>query len=157
MPLYQLHAVDPAVPIEESVGGLVELREEGKIEHIGVCNVSVPELERSRGHADRLGAEPVQRRGQGFEAVLALCEQFGIPFIPWALAGGMLAGTCGPLRRTGRRLGATPAQVALAWLLQRSPVMLPIPGTRSLQHLEENVLATALRLEARDRPSSTSP
>ncbi len=80
-----------------------------------------------------------------------LCERFGIPFIPWApLAGGMLAGTRGPLRRTGRRLGATPAQVALAWLLQRSPVMLPIPGTRSLQHLEENVLATALRLEARD-------
>ena len=89
VPLYQLHAVDPAVPIEESVGGLVELREEGKIEHIGVCNVSVPELERARGHADRLGAEPVQRRGQGFEAVLALCERFGIPFIPWApLAGG---------------------------------------------------------------------
>jgi aryl-alcohol dehydrogenase-like predicted oxidoreductase len=152
VPLYQLHAVDPAVPIEESVGGLVELREEGKIEHIGVCNVSVPELERALAVTQIASVQNRFNAGdRGSEAVLALCERFGIPFIPWApLAGGMLAGTRGPLRRTGRRLGAAPAQVALAWLLQRSPVMLPIPGTRSLRHLEENVLATALRLEAGD-------
>jgi aryl-alcohol dehydrogenase-like predicted oxidoreductase len=150
--VYQLHAVDPAVPIEESLGSLVELRDEGKIEHIGVCNVSVPDLERALAVTPIVSVQNRFNAGDRASApVLELCERYGIPFIPWApLAGGALSGGRGPLRRTGRRLGATPAQVALAWLLHSSSLMLPIPGTRSVQHLEENVRSAALSLEPTD-------
>jgi pyridoxine 4-dehydrogenase len=150
--VYQLHAVDPAVPIEESLGSLVELRDEGKIEHIGVCNVSVPDLERALAVTPIVSVQNRFNAGdRGSAPVLELCERFGIPFIPWApLASGALSGARGQLRRTGRRLGATPAQVALAWLLHSSPLMLPIPGTRSVQHLEENVRSAALSFEPAD-------
>ena len=150
--LYQLHAVDPAVPIEESLGALVELKEQGKIEHIGVCNVNVADLERALAVTPIVSVQNRFNAGdRGSAPVVEVCERFGIAFIPWApLAGGALSAGRGPLRRVGRRLGATPAQVALAWLLHRSPSMLPIPGTRSVEHLEENVASAALRLEPSD-------
>lgn len=150
--LYQLHAVDPDVPIEESLGALVELRGQGKIEHIGVCNVSVSDLQRALAVTEIVSVQNrYNAEDRGSDPVLELCERMRIVFIPWApLAGGALSGARGPLRRTARRLGATPAQVALAWLLHTSPLMLPIPGTRAIQHLEENVRSMMLRLEPDD-------
>ena len=139
--LYQLHTVDPAVPLEESLGALVELQAEGKIRHIGVCNVDTSELERARAAAPIVS---VQNRysiaDRSSEPVLALCERLGLTFIPWApLAKGVLTRTGNRLRRAARRRAATPGQVALAWLLHRSPNTLPIPGTASADHLTENL------------------
>ena len=146
--LYQLHAPDPQVPLEDSVGALKELQDEGKIRHIGVSNVSVDELERARAHVD---AVTVQNRynltDRDSEDVLEACERAGTGFIPWfPLATGRLAEPGGPLDRIAREHDATPAQIALAWLLARSPVMLPIPGTSSVEHLEENLAATRIEL-----------
>ena len=148
VPVYQLHAVDPAVPIEESLGALVELREEGKIEHIGVCNVTARELERALAVTPIVSVQNRYNAGdRGSAPALELCHRLGIVFIPWApLAGGALSGGRGPLDRTARRLRVPPAQVALAWLLHTSPVTLPIPGTRSIAHLEENIRSSSLRL-----------
>jgi aryl-alcohol dehydrogenase-like predicted oxidoreductase len=148
--LYQLHAVDGRVPIEESVGELARLREEGKIRHIGLSNVATDELERARDVAPVVS---VQNRynlaDRHSEDVLEACEREGLAFLPWyPLAVGDLARPGGRLEEVARPHGATPAQVALAWLLRRSPVMLPIPGTASLEHLEENVAAE--RIELRD-------
>jgi len=150
--LYQLHTVDPAVPIEESVGALVELQAEGKIRDIGVCNVSVAELQRALQVAT---VASVQNRysiaDRTSEPVLELCERAGLTFIPWApLAKGALTRLGGRLRRVARRIEASPAQVALAWLLHRSPVTLPIPGTASIDHLEENVGALEIELASED-------
>jgi pyridoxine 4-dehydrogenase len=146
--LYQLHAPDPKVPLEESLGALRELQQEGKIRHVGVSNVSVDELERSRGLVE---VATVQNRynlsDRDSEDVLEACEPEGIGFIPWfPLATGNLARPGGPLEEVAKAHDATPGQVALAWLLQRSPVMLPIPGTSSIEHLEENVGALEVRL-----------
>jgi pyridoxine 4-dehydrogenase len=157
--LYQLHAVDPAVPIEESVGTLAELRQQGKIRHIGVCNVGVAELERALAVAPIVS---VQNRynasDRTSEAVVERCEQLGIAFLPWApLAGGHLSAGRGTLARIARRLDATTAQVALAWLLHRSPLIVPIPGTRSREHLHENVRAALLSLDAADLDALASP
>ncbi len=150
--LYQLHAVDPVVPIEESLGALVELKEQGKIEHIGVCNVGVSDLERALAVTPIVSVQNRYNAADRASApVLELCERLSITFIPWApLGGGVLSGGRGQLRRTARRLGATPAQLALAWLLHRSPLMLPIPGTRSVDHLEENMRAAALHIAPED-------
>jgi pyridoxine 4-dehydrogenase len=150
--LYQLHAPDPKVPIEESVGELARLREEGKIRHVGLSNVSVGELERARRVVPIVS---VQNRyslvERSSEDVLETCEREGLAFLPWfPLATGSLARRGGPLDRVAERIGATPAQVALAWLLQRSPVMLAIPGTSSLDHLEENVGARDVALAQND-------
>ncbi|MEJ7781934.1 MAG: aldo/keto reductase [Solirubrobacteraceae bacterium] len=147
--LFQLHTVDRKVPYEESVGTLKELQDEGKIRHIGVSNVSVEQLEQARGIVE---VHTVQNRfnltDRGHEDVLDHCEHEGIGFIPYfPLAAGDLARPGGPLAEAAQRHDATPAQVALAWLLQRSEVMLPIPGTGSPEHLEENAAAGALRLE----------
>jgi aryl-alcohol dehydrogenase-like predicted oxidoreductase len=147
--LYQLHAVDPKVPFEESLGALVQLRDEGKIRRIGLSNVSVDELERGLALTEIV---TVQNRynltDRSSEDVLEACEQRGIGFIPWfPLATGNLARRGGPLDEIARRHEATPAQVALAWLLARSEVMLPIPGTSSVEHLEENLGAGRLRLD----------
>jgi aryl-alcohol dehydrogenase-like predicted oxidoreductase len=147
--LYQLHSPDPKVPYEDSVGALKELQDEGKIRHIGVSNVSVDELETARGIVDVV---TVQNRynleDRHSEDVLKACEQAGSGFIPWfPLAVGSLARPGGPLDEAAREHDATPGQVALAWLLARSEVMLPIPGTASIEHLEENVAAADLRLE----------
>ncbi|MGH3051405.1 MAG: aldo/keto reductase, partial [Gaiellaceae bacterium] len=146
--LYQLHSVDRRVPIEESVGELARLHEEGKIRHVGLSNVSIEELERAREVAPIVS---VQNRFnlavRHSERVLEACEQHGLAFLPWyPLAVGDLAQPGGRLDELARRHEATPAQVALAWLLHRSPVVLPIPGTASLEHLEENVAARRIDL-----------
>jgi pyridoxine 4-dehydrogenase len=146
--LYQLHAPDPKVPLEESVGELARLRAEGKIRHVGVSNVSVEQLRTA------LGIVPVASVQNRFslaerrsEDVLRECERVGIAFLPWyPLAVGALARAGGALERVAAAHDATPAQVALAWLLHRSPVVCPIPGTSSRAHLEENVAAAELRL-----------
>ena len=146
--LYQFHRVDPQTPIEESLGALRELQEQGKIRHIGVSNVSVEQLAQARAVADVVS---VQNRynltDRSSEAVLDVCERDGIGFLPWApVAGGELAREGGPLDEAATRHGLTISQLSLAWLLHRSPVMLPIPGTSQVAHLEENVAAAAATL-----------
>jgi pyridoxine 4-dehydrogenase len=146
--LYQLHSPDPRVPFEESVGALKELQDEGKIRHIGVSNVSTEQLERARAMVDVV---TVQNRynlaERDSEDVLDACERDGIGFIPWfPLAIGELARPGGPLDELARTHDAAPGQLALAWLLARSPVMLPIPGTSSIEHLEENLEAESISL-----------
>ena len=146
--VYQLHSPDSKVPFEDSVGALKELQDEGKIRHIGMSNVSVEELERARAIVEVV---TVQNRysldDRRSEDVLEACEQAEIGFIPWfPLATGRLAEPGGPLGRIASEHDATPAQIALAWLLARSPVMLPIPGTSSVKHLEENVAALDIEL-----------
>jgi len=148
--LYQLHTVDAKVPYEESIGTLKELQEAGKILHIGVSNVGRKELGVARGLVD---VASVQNRynvlDRASEDVLTACEEAAIGFIPWfPLGGGPLAGST--LENVAKRRGATPMQVGLAWLLHRSPVMLPIPGTSTIQHLEENVAAAELELTAEE-------
>ena len=146
--LYQLHAPDPKVPLEDSLGALKELQDDGKIRHIGVSNVSVDELERSRALVDVV---TVQNRynlaDRATEDTIEACAAAGIGFIPWfPLAVGDLARPGSPLDELARTHDATPGQLAIAWLLARSPVMLPIPGTASVEHLEENVAAGELEL-----------
>ena len=150
--LYQLHSPDPQVPYEDSVGALKELQDEGKIRHVGISNVTVEELEQARGIVEVV---TVQNRynltDRDSEDVLEASEQAGIGFIPWfPLATGKLAEPGGPLDRIAQAHDATPAQIALAWLLARSPVMLPIPGTSSIEHLEENVAATRIELSSEE-------
>jgi pyridoxine 4-dehydrogenase len=146
--LYQLHAPDPQVPYEESVGTLKELRDEGKIRLVGVSNVSVEQLETARGIVP---VATVQNRfnlgDRSTEDVLERSEELGLGFIPWfPLSAGSLAQPGGPLEGIAARHDATPAQIALAWLLARSEVILPIPGTSSVEHLEENVAAAGVEL-----------
>jgi aryl-alcohol dehydrogenase-like predicted oxidoreductase len=146
--LYQLHTPDPKIAFEDSVCALAVLREEGKIRHVGLSNVGVRELEIA---IDIVPIASVQNRynlsDRSSEAVLQACEREEVGFIPWyPLATGRLARPGGPLNEIAARHDATPAQVALAWLLKHSPAMLPIPGTSSVSHLEENVAAAALEL-----------
>jgi len=146
--LYQLHSPDPQVPYEDSVGALKELQDEGKIRHVGVSNVSLDELERARAIVEVV---TVQNRysleDRDSEDVLEACEAASTGFIPWfPLAVGRLAEPGGPLDEIARRHDATPAQIALAWLLARSPVMLPIPGTSSIEHFDENLAAAEVEL-----------
>jgi len=146
--LYQFHSVDPAVPLEESVGALAELQAEGKIRRIGVCNVSLAGLERALSVAQIVS---VQNRfslaDRSSADVLAECERRGIAFIAWApLAKGYLARRAGRLGRAAAARNATPGGLALAWVLRRSPAAVPIPGTSSLEHLEENVVAAGIAL-----------
>jgi aryl-alcohol dehydrogenase-like predicted oxidoreductase len=150
--LYQLHRPDRRVAFEDTVWTLALLREEGKIRHIGLSNVGVREIVMA---LDIVPIVSVQNRynlaDRASEAVVETCEREGIAFIPWyPLATGKLARRGGPLDEIATRHEATPGQVALAWLLARSPVMLPIPGTSSLEHLEENVAAAELRLTDED-------
>ena len=146
--LYQLHAPDPEVPLEESMGALRELQEEGKVRHIGVSNTSPEDLQRAREVVEVVSAQSrfsLIDRPQ--EPVLDACDRDGLAFIPWfPLATGDLAEPGGPVDEIARAHEAKPAQVALAWLLQRSPVILPIPGTSSIEHFEENLGAAELRL-----------
>jgi pyridoxine 4-dehydrogenase len=146
--LYQLHTVDPTVPLEESLGALVELQKEGKIRHIGLSNVDSRQLAQARSVATIVS---VQNRynvaDRHSEGVLEACERDGIAFMPWFPLGlGQLTRTSGRLHDLGAGRGATAAQIAIAWLLRRSPVMVPIPGTSSLEHLEENVTAAGIEL-----------
>jgi aryl-alcohol dehydrogenase-like predicted oxidoreductase len=149
--VYQLHAPDPKVPIEESVGALRELRDEGKIKHVGLSNVDVDELERAESVVPIVSVQNEYNLGfRESEDVLEACERKGLAFLPWyPLASGSLAQQR-RLDEVAKKYDATPAQVALAWLLQRSPVMIPIPGTSSLEHLEENMGANDLRLSDED-------
>jgi pyridoxine 4-dehydrogenase len=146
--LYQLHRPDPKVPFAESVGALVGFQREGKIRHIGLSNVDEQQLEQARRMTQ---IASVQNRynlqDRAAEGVLSRCEDLGIAFLPWApLAVGELARPGGPLAAAAASHGVTPGQIALAWLLARSPVMLPIPGTSTVSHLEENVRAAAIKL-----------
>jgi pyridoxine 4-dehydrogenase len=147
--LYQLHAPDPDVPYAESVGTLKELQEEGKIHHVGVSNVSAEQLDEARSIVDVVSVQNRFNLGDRSSAeVLAVCERDGLGFFPWfPLAAGNLAKPGGVVDEIAQAHDATPGQVALAWLLARSPVMLPIPGTGSIQHLEENIAAAELELD----------
>jgi aryl-alcohol dehydrogenase-like predicted oxidoreductase len=146
--LYQLHAADPDVPYEESVGALKELQDEGKIRHVGVSNVSAEQLDEARSIVDVVSVQNRFNLGDRSSAdVLAVCERDGLGFFPWfPLGAGDLARSGGMLAQIAEPHDATPRQVALAWLLARSPVMLPIPGTASPAHLEENLAAADLSL-----------
>ena len=148
--LYQLHAVDPKVPLEESVGALTELQTEGKVRHIGISNVTVDQVARARSVAPIVSVQNrynlVERPS---EDVLQVCDRDHLAFIPWMpLARGTLAGRRRRLGRIAAAYGATPAQVALAWLLHSYRVMLPIPGTSSVVHLEQNMATRELSLTA---------
>jgi pyridoxine 4-dehydrogenase len=151
--VYQLHTVDHRVPIEESIGALVDLQREGKIGHIGVSNVSAAELERARAVAEIVSVQNAYNlRDRSSDGLVDRCADAGIAFIPYyPLAKGRLAAVPGsPLDRIADGHHATPRQIALAWLLHRSPIMLPIPGTSSIAHLEENLAAAAIRLSAEE-------
>jgi aryl-alcohol dehydrogenase-like predicted oxidoreductase len=148
--LYQLHSPDKRVPYERSVGALKELQDEGKIRNVGVSNVSVEQLETAREIVDVVS---VQNRfnltDRSSQDVLERCEELGIAFLPWApVASGELAEPGGPIDRIASAHDAKPGQVALAWLLARSGVIVPIPGTSSVEHLEENLAAADLQLTA---------
>jgi pyridoxine 4-dehydrogenase len=146
--LYQLHMPDPDVPVEESVGALDELRREGKVRHIGVSNVFGDQLEAALRTARVVS---VQNRFSLMHPAgtheIEVCERERMAFMPWwPLGGGELTRAGGALAEVAAAHGATPGQVTLAWLLQRSPAMLPIPGTGSVEHLEENIAAAGTRL-----------
>jgi aryl-alcohol dehydrogenase-like predicted oxidoreductase len=146
--LYQLHTPDADVPFEESVGALADLQQEGKIRHIGLSNVDADELDQASAIIDVVSVQNRYNLAyRSSEDVLDRCEELAIGFIPWfPLDMGHLADEGGALANVARVHDATPAQIALAWLLRRSPVMLPIPGTASIAHLEENVAAAEIEL-----------
>jgi pyridoxine 4-dehydrogenase len=148
--LYQLHRIDDQVPLEEQIGALEDLRRQGKIAHLGLSEVTVGQLQAAQQIAP---IASVQNRynllDRGSQDVLDVCTRDGLGFLPWfPIATGKLAEPGGPLDGLAAETGATPAQLALAWLLHTSPVMLPIPGTSSREHLEENVAAAAVELSA---------
>lgn len=155
--LHQLHVPDPDVPYEESVGALKELQDEGKINQIGVSNVSVEQLATARGIVDIVSVQNRFNLGHRSGAdVLAVCQEDGLGFIPWfPLDAGSLAEPGAAAAEIADRHGATPAQVALAWLLAQ-PSMLPIPGTSSVPHLEENLAAASLQLSDEEVEELTS-
>ena len=146
--LYQLHAVDHRVPIEDSVGALADLQREGKIRHIGLSNVSAAELARARTTAEIVSVQNAYNlQDRASDSLVDLCSGAGIAFIPfYPLGKGRLAQPGSPLARIAERHQATPSQIALAWLLHRSPIMLPIPGTSSIAHFDENLGAASVRL-----------
>jgi pyridoxine 4-dehydrogenase len=148
--LYQLHRIDPKVPAEDQLGTLKDLQAQGKIKHIGLSEVSVRQIRHARTMVPIVS---VQNRysitDRGSEDVLEYCEQEKLGFIPWfPLAAGRVSGSESPIGRIAARWKAVPSQVALAWLLARSPVVLPIPGTSKVEHLEENVAAAELKIDA---------
>jgi aryl-alcohol dehydrogenase-like predicted oxidoreductase len=149
IPLYQLHRPDPSVPYEESVGALVELKDEGKIRHIGVSNVTEDLLHRAMAVTPVVS---VQNRYNGAdrssEAMVDLCEEEDLVFLPWAPI--QQAQSNPAIREAAARHGADPRQIELAWLLARSPKMLPIPGTGTVAHLDANVAAAAIRLSTEE-------
>jgi pyridoxine 4-dehydrogenase len=146
--LYQLHRIDPQVPLADQLGALAELRDAGKIRHVGLSEVSVAELEEARAITEIVSVQNMynlaERRS---EDVLEYAEANGIGFIPWfPMATGQLARPGGPLDAVAKEYDATPSQLALAWLLRRSPALLPIPGTSSVAHVEENIGAARIQL-----------
>ena len=154
--LYQLHRIDPRTPLEESLGALKQLQKQGKIRHIGLSEVTATEIATAQQIVPIVS---VQNRyslaDRRHEETLAWCEERGVAFLPWyPIAAGKLLNQEHPAAQTLGRIAsahnATPAQLSLAWLLQRSPVMLPIPGTSKLAHLEENIAASSLKLNAEE-------
>ncbi|WP_433352707.1 aldo/keto reductase [Microtetraspora malaysiensis] len=146
--LLQLHRIDPQVPTADQIGVLADMKAEGKIRHIGVSEVSVEEIEQVRSTTEIVSVQNLYNlANRKSEAVLEYAERQGLGFIPWfPMATGELAKPGGPLASIAQEHGATPAQLALAWLLRRSSVMLPIPGTSRVAHLEENVAAAEVEL-----------
>jgi pyridoxine 4-dehydrogenase len=149
--LYQLHSVDSKVPLEVSVETLADMQREGKVRHVGLSNVTVKQLEAARKIVPIVS---VQNRyslnDRSSEDVLLHCEKLGIAFLPWYPLGDGSALKLSKVKKIADKLKASPAQVAIAWLLEKSPVMLPIPGTGNLAHLEENVAAAKLQLSRED-------
>jgi len=147
--LLQLHRIDPKVPVEDQIGALARLQQEGKIRHIGLSEVSVEQITAVRKIVEIVSVQNLYNlANRKSEDVLDYCGAEGIGFLPWfPLATGDLANAGGPLARAAERLHVMPSQVALAWLLHRSPVMLPIPGTSRVKHLEENTAAALLELD----------
>jgi pyridoxine 4-dehydrogenase len=148
--LYQLHRIDPKVPVEESLGALADLQKAGKIRHIGLSEVNRKEIERAQKTARIVSIQNkynISDRSADTEAALDFCERHKLAFIPWfPVAAGKLAETGGPLDAAAKKHHVTLAQLSIAWLLHRSPVILPIPGTSSLEHLEENIGSAHVRL-----------
>jgi aryl-alcohol dehydrogenase-like predicted oxidoreductase len=148
IPLYQLHRIDPQVPVAESVGELKALQDEGKIGHIGLSEISVDELLEAQKTATIATVQNLYNlSNRSAEALLDHSEKHNIGFIPWfPLATGELSKPGGPLAAIAAEHGSSPSQLALAWLLHRSPVMLPIPGTSSVAHVEDNIAAAEIKL-----------
>ena len=149
--LYQFHHPDPNVPFTESIGALADLQQSGKIRHLGISNVTVAQLEVARSITPIVSVQNLYSlRKRTSEDVLAACERLGIAFLPWNPLGGKRGLKALKIKQVASRCGLTHAALSLAWLLAKSPIMLPIPGTQSIDHLEENVLAAALRLAPED-------
>lgn len=146
--LWQLHRIDPKTPVEESLGAMKKLQEAGKIRHIGLSEVKVPEIEQARKVVEIVSVQNKYNLGdRAHEDVLEYCEKEGIAFIPWfPVAAGELAKPGGKLDAAAKKHNATVSQLSLAWLLHHSPVLLPIPGTSSIAHLEENLKAADVEL-----------
>ena len=141
--LWQLHRIDPKVPVEESLGVIKKLQQQGKIRHVGLSEVKPHEIDRARKVVDIVSVQNLYNLGdRQHEDVVDYCTTHKLAFIPWfPVAAGKLAQPGGKLDAAAKKYGATVSQLSLAWLLQRSPVMLPIPGTSSIKHLEENIAA----------------
>jgi pyridoxine 4-dehydrogenase len=150
--LYQLHRIDPEVAVEDSLGELKKMQQEGKIRHIGLSEVSVKEIERAQKTAPIVSVQNKYNIGdRTHEAVLRFCEKHGLGFIPWfPMEQGKLNKSGSVLEQGAKSHNASTAQLALAWLLHHSPALLPIPGTSSVKHLEENVAAATLKLSEAD-------
>jgi aryl-alcohol dehydrogenase-like predicted oxidoreductase len=146
--LWQLHRIDPKVPVEESLGVIKKMQEQGKIRHVGLSEVKPHEIDQARKVVDIVSVQNLYNIGdRTHEDVVDYCTKHGLAFIPWfPVAAGKLAQPGGKLDAAAKRHGATLSQLSIAWLLHRSPVMLPIPGTSSLEHLEENVAAAGVKL-----------
>ncbi len=150
--LYQLHRIDAKVPVEESLGALTDLQRAGKIRHIGLSEVKPEEIERASKTAKIVSVQNKYNfSDRAHDDTLSYCERQGLAFIPWSpVAAGKLPQVGGPLDKFARQYNAKAAQISLAWLLHRSPVILPIPGTSSVKHLEENMAARKLDLEPQE-------
>ena len=150
--LWQLHRIDPKVPVEESLGAIAKLQSQGKIRHVGLSEVKPKEIDQARKVIKIVSVQNLYNVGdRQHEDVLQYCEKHGLAFIPWfPVAAGKLAKPGGEMDRVAKRHGSTVSQLSLAWLLHRSPVMLPIPGTSSVAHLEENLKAAEISLSADD-------
>jgi len=149
--LYQLHAPDPNVPYEDQIGALAEFQREGKVRHIGLSNVTVKQLDEARKIVPIVSVQNRYNLGdRSSEDVLKACERLGIAFLPWYPLNAGSSLTIAKVKTLAKKLAATPSQVVLAWLLKKSPVMLPIPGTGSVAHLEENMKAASLELSDAD-------
>jgi pyridoxine 4-dehydrogenase len=148
--LWQLHRIDPKVPVEESLGAIKKLQEQGKIRHVGLSEVKPHEIDQARKVIDIVSVQNQYNIGdRQHEDVVAYCTKHKLAFIPWfPVAAGKLAQPGGKLDAAAKRHGATVSQLSLAWLLHHSPVMLPIPGTSSVKHLEENIAAAGVELSA---------